>query len=195
MANRYARRKIGDEVAYEKKLQVTRDYMRPDMEVMEFGCGTGATALAHAPYVRYIRAIDFSHAMIEIARRRAAEARVENVRFEQAAIDDFAAPDGAFDMVMGHSVLHLVEDRDAVIAKVHKLLKPGGVFVSNTACLGDTMRFFKLIGPVGRLIGVIPMVKVFTRQGLIASLTSAGFSIERQWQPGRGKAVFAIARK
>jgi cyclopropane fatty-acyl-phospholipid synthase-like methyltransferase len=30
--------------------------MRPDMEVLEFGCGTESTALEHAPHVAHIEA-------------------------------------------------------------------------------------------------------------------------------------------
>ena len=49
VAEGYAKKPVADEAAYQKKLQVTRDYFRPDMEVLEFGCGTGSTAIAHAP--------------------------------------------------------------------------------------------------------------------------------------------------
>jgi cyclopropane fatty-acyl-phospholipid synthase-like methyltransferase len=51
IAERYSKQPVADEAAYQKKLQVTREYFRPDMEVLEFGCGTGSTAIAHAPYV------------------------------------------------------------------------------------------------------------------------------------------------
>ncbi len=54
IAERYSKRPIVDEAAYQKKLQVTREYFRPDMEVLEFGCGTGSTAITHAPYVKHI---------------------------------------------------------------------------------------------------------------------------------------------
>ncbi len=54
IAERYAKQPIADEAAYQKKLQVTRDYFRPDMAVLEFGCGTGSTAIAHAPYVKHV---------------------------------------------------------------------------------------------------------------------------------------------
>ena len=60
MAERYAKSPVADEESYQKKLQVTRDYFRPDMEVLEFGCGTGSTAIVHAPYVKHIQAIDVS---------------------------------------------------------------------------------------------------------------------------------------
>jgi len=71
IADRYSRKPVADEAAYQKKLQVTREYLRPDMEVLEFGCGTGSTAIVHAPCVKQIRAIDVSAKMIEIARHKA----------------------------------------------------------------------------------------------------------------------------
>ena len=67
IADRYAKQPIADEAAYQKKLQVTRDYFRSDMEVLEIGCGTGSTAILHAPYVKHIRAIDFSTNMLAMA--------------------------------------------------------------------------------------------------------------------------------
>ena len=67
IADRYAKKPVSDEAAYQKKLRVTRDYLRPDMDVLEFGCGTGSTAITHAPFVKHIQAIDISSRMIEIA--------------------------------------------------------------------------------------------------------------------------------
>jgi len=195
IAERYAKKPVPDEAAYQKKLKVTREYFRPDMEVLEFGCGTGSTAIAHAPFVKHIRAIDISSKMIEIARGKAAAGNIGNVTFERAAIDDFSAPDQTFDAVLGLSILHLLEDKDAVIAKVYRMLKPGGIFVSNTACVADTMRFFKFIAPIGRFLGLIPFVEVFTTKELEDSLTGAGFVIDHQWQPAKGKAVFIVAKK
>ena len=70
-AERYSKRPVADEESYQKKLQVTRDYLQPGMEVLEFGCGTGSTAITHAPYVKHIEAIDVSSKMIEIAQGKA----------------------------------------------------------------------------------------------------------------------------
>lgn len=194
LAERYASQPIADEAAYQRKLQITRDYLRPDMDVLEFGCGTGGTAILHAPHVRHITAIDFSASMLAIARRKAAETGVGNLSFEQADITSFAAPQGSFDVILGLSILHLLADKDAVIAKVFRLLKPGGVFISSTTCVGDTMGLFKLIAPLGKAVGLLPQLDVMTTAELVASLTGAGFAIEQQWQPGRGKAVFIVAR-
>ncbi len=133
--------------------------------------------------------------MIEIATAKANAANASNVTFETSTIEELSATGQSFDAVLGLSILHLLEDKEAAIAKVFGLLKPGGVFVSSTACLGDTMRFFKWIAPVGRFLGLMPMVKVFTVQELLESLTRVGFAIDYQWQPGKGAAVFIVARK
>lgn len=195
IAARYAKKPVADEAAYRKKLAKTREYLRPDMAVLEFGCGTGSTALAHAPYVAHIRATDMSANMIQIARGKARAMNVGNVTFQQATIEELDVAGGSQDAVLGLSILHLLADKEAVIAKVHRMLKPGGIFVSSTACLGDTMPWFKVIGPIGRWLRLIPRVAVFTREDLEVSLTSGGFEIDYQWQPGKGKAVFIIARK
>ena len=195
IAARYAKQPIADEASYEKKLQVTREYLRPDMEVLEFGCGTGSTAILHAPFVKHIQAIDISAKMIEIAKGKAAAQRVENVTFAHSSIDEFADAHQAFDAVLGFSILHLLEDRTVVIAKVYELLKPGGVFISSTMCLGDNMKFIKLIAPVGKLLGLMPLVKVFTTDALHRELADAGFVIDYQWQPGKGKGLFIVAKK
>ncbi|MEO1348527.1 MAG: class I SAM-dependent methyltransferase [Cyanobacteria bacterium J06635_15] len=195
IAEKYAKQPIADEAAYEKKLAVTRDYFRPDMEVLEIGCGTGSTAILHAPYVKHIRAIDFSANMIAIAQSKAEAEHIHNVTFEQATIEDLDISDQSLDVVLGLSILHLLKDKEAAIAQVYQLLKPGGLFVTSTVCIGDTMSWFKLIVPIGRFLGFFPLVQVFTAPALADSLTQAGFELDYQWQPSKGKAVFIVAKK
>ena len=127
IAERYSKQPIADEAAYQKKLQVTREYCQPDMEVLEFGCGTGSTAIAHAPYVKHIQAIDISSKMIEIAQGKADAKNVKNVTFEQSTIEEFSVSDQTLDAVLGLSILHLLDNKEEIIAKVHKMLKPGEI--------------------------------------------------------------------
>ncbi|KAI9132938.1 class I SAM-dependent methyltransferase [Acaryochloris sp. CCMEE 5410] len=195
IADRYLKQPIADVAAYEKKLQVTQEYFQPDMEVLEIGCGTGSTAIVHAPYVKHIRAIDFSANMIDIAQTRAAAQNISNLTFEQSSIDELDIPDQSLDAILGLSILHLLEDKEAAIAKVFDMLKPGGIFVTSTVCLGDQMAWFKWIAPIGKFLGFFPLVKVFTVNELTTSLTNARFKIDHQWQPNKGKAVFIVAKK
>ena len=195
IAERYSKQPISDEASYQKKLQVTRKYFHPDMEVLEFGCGTGSTAIAHSPYVKHIHAIDVSSSMIEIAQRKANKKHIENVTFEQSTIEELNIPDRSIDVVLGLNILHLLANKERAIAKVHQMLKPGGSFVTSTACLGDTMNWFKLVAPIGAFFGVIPLVKIYTTKELEDSLTDSNFEIDYQWQPAKGKAVFIVAKK
>jgi len=194
-AARYSKTPVQDEESYQKKLAVTREYFRPDMDLLEFGCGTGSTAILHAPHVNHILATDVSPNMLEIAQGKADAANVQNITFQQSNIDEFSAPDQSYDMVLGMSILHLLENKEEVIAKVHKLLKPNGLFVSSTMCLGDKMKFIKFIAPIGQRFGLIPTLDVFTAQELTDSITAAGFAIDHHWQPSPTKALFIVAKK
>lgn len=194
-AKSYAARPIANEAVYDKKLEKTREYFERDMEVLEFGCGTGSTAIAHAPFVKHIQAIDFSSNMIEIARAKADAAAVQNVTFATGTIDALEAADETFDAVLALNVLHLLDDQEAVIAKVHRILKRGGVFVSSTVCLGSAMKLLSWIVPIGKSLGWLPQVKAFSMQELQESLTRAGFSIDYQWVPGIGRSIFLVAKK
>lgn len=191
----YARKPVPDRAAYEKKLEITRTHLRSDMHVLEFGCGSGSTALSHAPYVHRIHGIDSSAKMIEIATAKAMAAGVPNVSFQQASIEDYAAAEGSFDAVLGLSILHLLDDWSGAIKKVHRLLKPGGVFVSNTACLDGNYFLLRKLAPLGEKLGLMPLVRFFTPEELRNAFTTAGFVIEREWHPNDGRTVFAVARK
>jgi ubiquinone/menaquinone biosynthesis C-methylase UbiE len=198
IAKGYAKSAVADEAGYQKKLEVTRTYFRPGMEVMEFGCGTGTTAVAHAPYVKHITGYDVSEKMLEIARARANEAKAANVAFERADIIDLDLAESRFDVVMGHSILHLLrpKHRSAVLAKVHRVLKPGGVFVSSTICIADfPSGVFKILPPVMRALPFMPPIQSLTRDELRSAITGAGLAIEHDWAPRQQAALFLVARK
>ncbi len=194
-ADRYSRQPVADQATYEKKLEATRKYFKPDMRVLELGCGTGSTAIAHAPYVKHIHAVDFSSNMIEIARRKAAAAGIANVTFEVSSIEQLDAPDQAYDAVLALNVLHLVDDLDAALAKIRKMLKPGGFMADSTVCIGEKMPWFKLIVPLGRAVRLMPLVRVFNVKQFEDQLGRAGFVIDYRYQPDNRMSVFHISRK
>jgi len=196
-AEGYAKSSISDEESYKRKLIETQKVFTPTMRVLEFGCGTGATAVHHAPHVQHIDAIDIAKNMIEIGRRRARESNIENITFTRGTLTEFNADDDSVDAVLGLNVLHLLPDRQSVINEVARILKPGGAFVSSTGCLGSSyLRFIKLIVPLGKMLGLMPDVFVLTESQLASEMTNAGFTIETQWHHGVDDInVFMIARK
>jgi|GEM_PF-6429196 len=53
------------------------------------------------------------------------------------------------------------------------------------------MAWFKLVAPLGRALGLIPLVKVITVENLEESLTAAGFVIDHKWRPGTAEPLFS----
>ncbi|GAB5381845.1 MAG: class I SAM-dependent methyltransferase [Aliiglaciecola sp.] len=193
-AERYSKQPIKDPKAYQSKLEHTQAYFKPDMNVLEFGCGTGSTAIVHSPFVKHIKAIDISDNMIAIAKQKANTQSISNIDFEVSTLDSLTPETQMFDVILGLSILHLLEDWQSVLTKVHSLLKPGGIFVSSTPCMKH-MTLLKLLAPLGQFAGLIPQLSYFSKEELISSIIATGFEIEYDWQPKQNTGVFIIARK
>ena len=195
IADKYANTSLRDEAAYHRKLGETQQRLRSDMRVLEVGCGTGSTAIEHAPHVERILATDFSERMIEIGRERAREAGATNIDFDVVPLAEIATRGERYDAVLALSLLHLVDDLDQALASIRELLEPGGLFVSNTAFLADGMNWLRPIVTLGRWIGKVPPVSFLRRDHLVARMQQTGFEIEYECRPGKGRVVFLIARR
>lgn len=197
VADKYSKKRVPDEAMYKKKLAETQSLLSDSMRVLEFGCGTGTTAIHHAPYVQHIDAIDSSQRMVEIARKKAADAGVGNITFTRGTLEKFGAAAASIDVVLGLNIIHLLPNREAVLSEVARILKPGGVFISTTGCLGGSyLRFIKFLEPVGKVFGFMPSVSIFTEAELANEISAAGFKIESQWHHGmQDIEVFIVARK
>lgn len=187
IARKYAADPIADMAGYERTLERTRDYLKGDQAAFEFGCGTGMTALKLAPSVRRIVATDISSEMIAIAREKAEAEGTANVAFEVATPDRAPWPDGTFDVAFGFNILHLVAAREAALRGVHRLLKPGGLFISKTPCLKEMNLIVRMAVPVMQVFGKAPYVAFFSAEDLEGDVTAAGFEIiERARHGSRG---------
>lgn len=195
LADKYSRQPIGDEAAYQHKLEATQALLKPEMCLLEFGCGTGSTALTHAPLVKSIHAIDYSQNMIAIARDKAKQAGVNNVNFEVQSIDTLNVEDNSYDIVMGMSILHLLPNRLEVMAKIHRLLKPGGYFISSTVCTRDGNPIIPIVLPIMKALGKAPYVGQFTGEQLVTELEETGLSVDDHWRPKKSAALFVVAKK
>lgn len=196
-AEGYAKSPVSDEETYKRKLTETQSFLQPKMRLLEFGCGTGTTAIHHASHVLHIDAIDISENMLNIGREKASNAGVANITFTRSTLTEFNAGAASLDAVLGLNVIHLLPDRQSVLTEVARILKPYGVFVSSTVCLGNSyFRFIKPFVPLGKFLGVMPDVYVLTESELASEVRDAGFTIERQWHHGpKDVVVFMVARK
>jgi ubiquinone/menaquinone biosynthesis C-methylase UbiE len=195
LAKRYAATPVKHEADYQTKLEVTRGYLTPESEVFEFGCGTGSTAINHAPYVKHIHAVDYSGTMIAIAKRKVEAAGIGNIDFERIGIDAVQKPDASVDVVMAHSILHLLPNAEDVICRAYAMLKPGGALVTSTMCLGEMGAVARTLIGAMRLIPFAPFVNALSQAELEGMLTRAGFRIDYEWRPAKDRAAFIVAKK
>ena len=193
-AERYSRQAIADEASYEKKLAMTQKHLTPNMRVAEFGCGTGSTAVVHAPLVKTYHAIDVSEKMIEIAGGKAAEAGLSNIEFTVGTLEEANAPDASYEAILGLNILHLVPDLDETLATVARMLVPGGHFFSSTICLKNLQGSLRRLALAARVLPFLPTVGSFSVDDLRTRLESAGFAIEESFEQSPG-AVFLVAVK
>ena len=193
-AERYARQAIADEASYQKKLATTQKVLTPEMRVVEFGCGTGSTAIVHAPNVKTYHAIDVSEKMIEIGRAKAADAGLSNLEFTVGTLEEAGLPDASCDAILGLNILHLVPDVVGTIGTVARVLKPGRHFFSSTICLKNLHGNLRLLGLATRVIPFFPTVRSFSVEDLETMLKGAGFAIAERFEQRPG-VVFLVAVK
>ncbi|MGX9352104.1 class I SAM-dependent methyltransferase [Shimia sp. W99] len=200
IAEKYARSPIKDMAGYEYTLERTRSYLTPNDSVLELGCGTGSTALLLAGSTGQIVASDISDGMLDVGRRNARDQGIDNVHFLCGDAHSPALDGRQFDAIMAMNVLHLVEDLDAVLARAHALLKPGGVLISKTPCLSDSNLFmrglFRVMIPVMQLFRRAPFVAYLSTPQLERKIEAAGFKlIERVSIPAKGGRPYLVARR
>jgi len=166
--------------------------------VLDVGCGTGSLALRLAPSAGHVHGLDISPEMIRIARGKAEAAGADSVRFHVGPFDErfTALPDGSVDLLSACSLLHLVEDRAAVLAQALRLLKPGGVFVTSTVCLGESWIPYRPLLTEMRWAGRAPPVWVFDKATLADDLRRAGLvDVEAPDVGAKGEIGFFVARR
>jgi ubiquinone/menaquinone biosynthesis C-methylase UbiE len=94
--------------------------------VLDVGAGPGTFALVAAARAAHVTAIDFSPAMIEQLKARAADAGVSNVQAMVMDAQSLTLPDGAFDAAFSLFAFMFVPDRARAFRELHRVLRPGG---------------------------------------------------------------------
>ena len=177
------------------------------MRILDLGSGSGRDVYLLSALVGEqgeVVGVDMTDEQLEVARRHQDYHRDafgytnSNVRFLKGyieALDTLDLEDGYFDIVISNCVINLSTDKAKVLRDVKRLLKPGGAFVTSTACLGDGMAFLGLIKPVMRLFRSWPDFQIFKETRLTEELRTSGFTIEYRFKPSNSPTVFLIARK
>jgi ubiquinone/menaquinone biosynthesis C-methylase UbiE len=100
--------------------------------VLEVACGTGIVTRKlrdSLPTSARLVATDLNEAMLAYAKHKF-QSR-ESVEFKQADATELPFPDASFDAVVCQFGLMFFPDKDRAVREVHRVLKPGGVYVFN----------------------------------------------------------------
>ena len=103
--------------------------LEPGETVVDLGCGAGTDLLIAAQMVGAegrVIGIDMTPAMLERARESAEALGLRNVEVHEALIETLPLPDASVDAVISNGVIDLVPDKDAVLAEIDRVLRPGG---------------------------------------------------------------------
>lgn len=144
--------------------------LRPGMNVLEIGCGTGLFTQMFAERGSLITAVDLSPDLLSKARAR--NLPVNRVRFLEKPFEECFV-DGPFDAIIGSSVLHHLDMNTALI-KIFDLLRPGGRLVFAEPNMANPQVFlerrFRRFFPY-----VSPDETAFLRRPLKEQLRTVGF--------------------
>jgi len=169
---------------------------------LEIGCGSGPISCFLAGRGLGVRGIDVSPTALEMARHNAAERGI-NVQFDLADICNMPEQPDRYDLIIDGHCLHyfvLDEHRRNALTAIHRLLKPGGLFLIETMIshagliVGANYRIdrrgvlsIKVDNPAGHE-GVFtsgsewfaPYRRLLTAEQVEAELRDAGFAIQSQ---------------
>lgn len=98
-------------------------------KVLDLGCGYGwHCKFAADQGAAQVLGLDLSHKMIEEAEKRNP---ADQIRYRVCGIEEYEYPENVWDCVVSNLALHYIENIAMVFQKVHRTLKPDGVFIFN----------------------------------------------------------------
>lgn len=109
--------------------------LRSSDRVLDLACGTGDLLFLAAPHVRSATGLDLTFRMLQLAQRRVTRARPRSPYPAPVHLitgDMLALPfaDSRFDVVTTGYGLRNVPDLDQALREIHRVLAPGGRFLS-----------------------------------------------------------------
>ncbi len=164
-------------IATSKTVDAALSYCGADDRVLDFACGTGIFTLEMARKVKEVAALDTSEKMLQTARAKADAEQIGNIRWMRASLTDAGFGRDTFDVVTAFNVLLYLRHKEDYLRKIRELLKPGGIFLSVTDCLGEKPHWYGVTAKLLSRLGLYPYIEMFTAEGLKRFIEDAGFEL------------------
>jgi SAM-dependent methyltransferase len=152
--------------------------------ILDMGCSAGSASVPYAlafPDAE-VHAIDVGAGMLRYAHARA-ESLGAAVHFHQRDVADTRFPDGWFDLIVSHNLMHEISDatRRGMLRESWRMLAPGGVCVHQDVPLrfAGLSEFQKFELSWDTLNNNEPYWEAYANADLAADLAAAGVPAER----------------
>ena len=106
--------------------------LNSDMDVLDFGCGTGLVTLHIQPFVKTVTGADSSHGMLDVLRSKIEDRKLRNVKTEFIDPEKRVTLKNKYHLVVCSMTLHHVEDLGYILHEFYNCLLPGGYL-----CIAD----------------------------------------------------------
>jgi len=201
-AKRYDNSERQFEQVFKKIVSKTKTYLTKNDTVLDFGCATGSKTFELAESSGFIYGIDISPEMInEALNKLQAKKNIKNAGFASGSIFENEFSNKVFDKIIAYGVLHLLNNKEDVIQKIHEMLAPGGLFISTTACLKDKMKLKNriefLLYVIIKKLGIFPLhLNMFTTTDVEKLISDSKFEILESERIFNGITIsFIVAQK
>ena len=98
-------------------------------------------------------------------------------------------------MVLAFNILHLIKDSPEIIQRINVLLKPEGLFISETPCMGQKKLLFSILLFLPIKIGIIPFTKFLKFSELESLIANRNFQVIETEHTHSPPKSFIIAKK
>jgi 2-polyprenyl-3-methyl-5-hydroxy-6-metoxy-1,4-benzoquinol methylase len=162
---------------YRDTIEISEMYLKPEHEALDVACGTGITTVELAKNVKSVFAVDVSYKMIEIAKKKAEKKKISSINFKVADVLDPEIKKRKFDVVFLFNIIYFIEDVDKVMKYLNERLKPEGIILSSTDCLGEKFSIITCIQKLLIKLKILPFMRFYKDEELEALFFRNNFKV------------------
>jgi len=118
-----ARVKLAKDIAHAVSKQII---LTPEMDMMDFGCGTGLLTIQLQPLVRSVTGVDSSQGMLDIFNMKITKLKLNKVNAVLVNPDKGDTLAGNYDLVLSNMTLHHIKEIEPLFAQFFKITTPAG---------------------------------------------------------------------